>query len=336
MKSPERWERCRRQEPHSNIGEGLKPAKSRILLKRKTVVVAKRTPCTIPLTIATGETRQPITLGVNPGYKQVGLSASTEKAELYASEVERRQDLPDLSANRSALRQARLNRKTRYRAPRFDNRVRSKNKGWLAPSVENRIRVHLSRIVAVCRILPVAKIVVETASFDTQRLKNPDIAGEEYRQGKELGFWNVREYVLFRDDHVCQHCRGKSKDPILNVHHLENRRTGGDAPNNRITLCETCHKAHHRGEIELKVKRGQSFKAETFMGIMRRTILDRLKAAHPVREVHHTYEGEALPFLTITSNLRQKICRNCAIGGIFAAVLGQSELLRWSSRKTIV
>ena len=218
MKSPERWGRCRRQETHSNIGEGLKPAKSRILLKGKKAVVAKRTPFTIWLTIATGETKQPMTLGVDAGYKQVGLSASTEKAELYASEVERRQDLPDLSANRSALRQARCGRKSRFRAPRFNNRVRSKNKGWLAASIENRIRAHLSRIESVCRILPVTEIVVETAAFDTQRLKNPDIVGEAYRQGKELGFWNVREYVLFRDGHVCQHCRGKSKDPILNVH----------------------------------------------------------------------------------------------------------------------
>jgi N6-L-threonylcarbamoyladenine synthase len=27
--------------------------------------------------------------------------------------------------------------------------------------------------------------------------------------------------VLWRDGHVCQHCHGKSKDSVLNVHHLE-------------------------------------------------------------------------------------------------------------------
>ena len=132
-------------------------------------------------------------------------------------------------------------------------------------------------------------ITVESAAFDTQLLKNPDITGAAYQQGEELGFWNVREYVLFRDGHVCQHCRGKSKDPILNVHHIESRRTGGDAPNNLITLCETCHKAFHRGEIKLKVRRGKSFKAETFMGIMRRTLFERLKKAHPELNVRNTY-----------------------------------------------
>ena len=203
-------------------------AKARILLKEKKAVVKRRTPFTIQLTIATGETTQPVTLGVDAGYKHVGLSASTKKAELYASEIELRQDVSELLAGRSALRHARRSRKTRHRAPRFDNRKR--DKGWLAPSVENRIGAHVSRVEAVLRILPVTKIIVETASFDVQRLKNPDIQGVEYQQGEQLGFWNVREYVLFRDGHECQHCHGKSKDKVLNVHHIESRRTGGDAP----------------------------------------------------------------------------------------------------------
>ena len=58
-------------------------------------------------------------------------------------------------------------------------------------------------------------------SFDMQKIKNPDIQGTDYQQGHQLGFWNIREYVLFRDGRTCQHCKGKSKDPILNVHHLE-------------------------------------------------------------------------------------------------------------------
>ena len=141
------------------------PAKARLLLKEKKAIVVRRTPFTIQLTIATGEAKQPVSLGVDAGYKHVGLSASTEKAELYASEVELRQDITDLLSARRALRQSRRNRKTRYRAPRFDNRIRTKRKGWLAPSVENRINAHLSRIEAVLRLLPVTKITVETSMF---------------------------------------------------------------------------------------------------------------------------------------------------------------------------
>ena len=266
-----------------------KPAKARHLLRDGKAKVVRRTPFTIQLTQATGETVQPVTLGVKTGSKEIGLSASTDKAELYASVVQLRTDIVDLLSTRREMRRARRNRKTRYRAPRFDNRVHSKNKGWSAPSVENKINAHLSRVATVRKILPVSKIVVQTAAFDIQKIKTPDIEGAEYQQGEQLGFWNVREYVLFRDGHQCCHCHGKSKDPILNVHHLESRKTGGDAPNNLITLCETCHKAYHVGKIVLKQKRGQVFRDAAFMGIMRRTFFNRLKAQCPEIEVRNTY-----------------------------------------------
>ncbi|KAB3814925.1 HNH endonuclease, partial [Phocaeicola vulgatus] len=300
------------------------PAKARLLLKEKKAIVVRRTPFTIQLTIATGESKQPVSLGVDAGYKHVGLSASTEKAELYASEVELRPDVSDLLSARRALRQSRRNRKTRYRAPRFDNRIRTKRKGWLAPSVENRINAHLSRIGAILRLLPVTKITVETASFDTQLLKNPDISGKEYQEGEQLGFWNVREYVLFRDGHACQHCHGRSKDPVLNVHHLESRRTGGDSPGNLLTLCETCHKALHRREIKLKTKRGQSFRAEAFMGIMRWEVLNRLKASHPELEVHNTY-GYRTKHTRIVNGIDKSHCADafCIAGNLGAKRLGE-------------
>lgn len=43
------------------------PAKARLLLKAKKAVVKRRTPFTIQLTQATGETVQPVTLGVKAG-----------------------------------------------------------------------------------------------------------------------------------------------------------------------------------------------------------------------------------------------------------------------------
>ena len=295
------------------------PAKARLLLKEKKAIVKRRSPFTIQLTIATGETKQPVTLGVDAGYKHIGLSATTEKAELIACEVELRQDITDLLSARLALRRSRRSRKTRYRVPRFNNRVASKHKGWLAPSVENRIAAHLSRVQAVLRLLPVTAITVETAAFDIQKIKNPDVEGLEYQQGEQTGFWNVREYVLFRDGHVCQHCRGKSKDPVLNVHHIESRRTGGDAPNNLITLCETCHKALHRGEIKIKVKRGKSFKAETFMGIMRWTFFERLKASYPEIKVRNTY-GYLTKHRRITYGIEKTHCADayCIAGNLAA------------------
>lgn len=165
-----------------------KPAKARHLLRDGKARVVRRTPFTIQLTIATGENVQPIHLGVDAGSKHIGLSATTEKEELFSSEVELRKDITDLLSSRREMRRARRNRKTRYRAPRFDNRVHAKNKGWLAPTLENKISAHLSRIKAIRAILPVSRITIEVASFDIQKIKNPEIEGEQYQQGEQLGF----------------------------------------------------------------------------------------------------------------------------------------------------
>ena len=107
----------------------------------------------------------------------------------------------ELLSIRRQNRRSRRNRKTRYRKARFDNR--KKEDGWLALSIQHKIQCHLQVIKNIHKILPITKIVVETASFDIQKIKNPKIQGEEYQQGEQLAFWNVREYVLFRDNHTC-------------------------------------------------------------------------------------------------------------------------------------
>ena len=310
------------------------PPKARKLLRAGKAVPVRRTPFVIQLTVPTGETKQPITLGVDAGYKHVGLSATTAKEELLASEVELRQDVTGLLSDRLALRRARRNRKMRCRAPRFDNRVRSKHKGWLAPSVENRIQAHISRIEAVCRVLPITKIVIETASFDIQKIKNPEVEGTDYQQGEQLGFWNVREYVLFRDGHVCQACKGRSKDLILNVHHIESRKTGGDAPGNLITLCEACHKAYHAGKLkQFSPRRGASFRAETFMGIMRWTVLNRLRERHPELPVTNTY-GYLTKHKRIVAGLPKTHCADAfCIAGVLDAKRRGEYLFQKQTRR---
>ena len=273
--------------------------KVRRMLKNSLAHVVRRIPFTIQLDYETTDFTQPVTLGIDAGSKHIGVSATTKEKELYAADVELRNDIVEKLSTRREQRRTRRNR-LRYRKPRFDNRVSSKNKGWLAPSVENKIHTHMSVVKNVYKILPVSNIVVETASFDMQKIKHPDIQGEEYQQGGQLGFWNVREYVLWRDGHECQYCHGKSKDPVLNVHHLESRKTGGDTPSNLITLCETFHKAYHRGEFELKIKRGKPLRDAAFMGIMRWSFYKRLKKEYP--NVSMTF-GYITKNTRITNNL---------------------------------
>lgn len=254
--------------------------KVRRLLKNNKAVVVNLCPFTIRLTYETTNYKQEITLGVDTGTKHVGLSATTKSKELYSSEVILRSDIVDLLSTRREQRRTRRNR-LRYRKPRFYNRVGANKSNWIAPSIQQRIDSHIKIVSDVYKILPVSKLIIEVAQFDTQKIKNPDITNIEYQQGDQLGFWNVREYVLTRDNHKCQHCKGKSKDKILNVHHIESRKTGGDSPSNLITLCETCHNEFHKGNIDLKVKREKSLRDAAVMGIMKWRLYEILKSTLP-------------------------------------------------------
>ena len=276
------------------------PQKARKLIKSGKAEIYKYTPFTIKLKYGSAGYKQPITLGIDAGSVHIGASATTENKELYASETimrsaDGKQNIVNLLATRRELRRSRRNRKTRHRPARFLNR--KKPKGWLAPSVENKIHVHLKLVEDIHKILPIAKIIAEVASFDIQKIKNPYINGKEYQEGEQYGFSNVREYVLFRDGHTCQCCKGKSKDKVLNVHHIESRKTGGNTPNNLITLCETCHNKYHKGLIDLpkNIKRGMSFRDAAFMGIMRWAFYNKLK---------ETYSNVSLTYGYITKARR--------------------------------
>ena len=348
--------------PHDNIVEGIttlkgghsmrvyvinkrkeplmptKPQKARKLLESGKAKIVKREPFTIQLLQATGETKQKITLGVDSGSKVIGLSATTGKKEVFASEVILRKDIVKLLATKRQNRRTKRNR-LRYRKPRFSNRTKSKKKGWLAPSIQHKIDTHLTVISKVCEILPISKIIVETASFDTQKLKNDKVEGYDYQNGDQLGFWNVREYVLFRDHHKCQHCKGKSKDKILNVHHIESRKTGGDSPSNLVTLCNTCHDDYHKGKIDLKIKRGKSYRDAVFMGIMRWSFYNQLKEIYlPVGiEIQNTY-GYLTKSKRIENNLPKEHCIDayCIAGNLEAKLLNNvliQKKIRHHNRK---
>ena len=274
----------------NNLGQPLMPTsdyrKVRLLLKENKAIVVKRTPFTIRLTIRTKNYKQPIVLGIDAGSKTIGCSAATENKELFAAEIKPRNDVVDLISTRREFRRSRRNRTTRCRAPRFNNRIKSKHKGWLAPSVEVKIQEHITSIKRICKLLPITKVVVETAEFDLQLLKALETAttipiGTVYSLGPMLGHYNVRQYVLFRDNYKCQHCGCHGKGVKLHVHHIESRKIGGDAPDNLITLCEDCHKKLHKGLIKVTKalkRKTKSTRDAAFMGIMRKTLMQRLRS----------------------------------------------------------
>ena len=154
-------------------GQPLMPTnrhgKVRHLLKDGKAKVVNRCPFTIQLLYRNTSYTQPINLGVDAGSRHIGISATTSDKVLYEADVELRNDIVKLLATRRENRRTRRSRKTRYRKARFNNRVASKKKGWLAPSIRQKIETHLTVIANVHKILPITRIIVETASFDIQK-----------------------------------------------------------------------------------------------------------------------------------------------------------------------
>ena len=285
----------------NKYGEPLMPTtrygKVRRMLMKGLAIVVDFRPFTIQLTYDTPNGVQEVSLGVDAGTKHVGFSATTKKKVLFEAELLLRSDIVDKLSTRREFRRARRNRKTRYRKSRFLNRTRTMKPGWIAPSVSQKVNSHIHWVSKICKFLPIRKVTVETAQFDTQLLKAkenelPLPQGTDYQKGEQLGFSNVREYVLFQDGHKCQCCKGKSKNNKLHVHHIESRKTGGDAPNNLITLCSECHTKYHRGEIKLpkNTMRGTSLKDAAVMGIMRKSVFEQLEELFgDIIPCHETY-----------------------------------------------
>ena len=252
-------------------------AKARHLLKQHCARRVRNTPFTIRLKSVVDGYVQPVSLGVDPGYRHIGLSATTDDCVLFEAVAECRTDIPKLMEKRRSLRKGRRHRKTRYREPRYNNRVHSKHRGWLAPSVEQRIGYHIHLIDFVCRLLPVSNITVKEATFDIHKIQNPDVEGVGYQHGPQYGFDNVKEYVRWRDGYKCRKCGSKTH---LEVHHIVQRKDGGtNHRDNLLTLCHECHAALHRGEFTLRKPKG-GYKDPTFMNEMRNKLVERLKVKY--------------------------------------------------------
>ncbi len=264
------------------------PKKARMLLKQKKAKVVSVRPFTIQLVIATGESKQDIVLGIDSGYLNIGFSAVTEKKELIGGEVKLLKNMSKRIQDRAMYRTIRRQR-LRYRKPRFNNR--KKEKGWLAPSIQHKLDSHIRFVEKLKKLLPITKVIIEVASFDIQKIMNPDIQGKEYQQGEQLGYYNVREYVLHRDNHTCQNpnCKNKDVEKYLQTHHIVFRSNGGsNRPSNLITLCSQCHTPEnhlegsflHKWQTENPKLRG--FKEATFMSIVRWRLVDLLKQNNDV------------------------------------------------------
>jgi len=253
------------------------PRKARKILEAGKAEVVSRNPFVIQLLYPTGEAKQEIVLGIDAGYSKIGYSAKTASSELIAGELELRNNIKKLLETRSAYRRGRRNRKW-YREPRFDNRNREE--GWLAPSLEHKLQTHIRLIDRVKRILPITKIVVEVASFDTQKMQNPEITGVEYQQG-ELQGYEIREYLLDKWGRKCAYC-GETNVPLEVEHIIPKSRGGSDRVSNLTIACHRCN--HEKGDMtaaefgypNIQKQAKESLKSAAFMNNIRWKLVNLL------------------------------------------------------------
>lgn len=230
-----------------------KPAKTRKLLRDGKAKVVRKTPFTIKLLWDCENNTQEIVAGMDTGSKRIGVAAVGNDQVLYQSEVEIRDDVSRKMKQRTMYRRTRRSRKNRYRPARWLNRKNSTKLNRLPPSIKSKVQSHLREKKFVESILPISQWIVETASFDIHKISNPDVI--DYQEGPQKDYYNTKTFVLDRDNYKCQHCKGKSNEKRLEVHHIVFRSNGGtDAPDNLITLCKCCHEGLHDGKFEIKGK----------------------------------------------------------------------------------
>lgn len=217
------------------------PGRARFLLKAGHAAVLRRYPFTLILHEVKSDTiPAPLRLKIDPGSQTTGLALVNDASGqvMWAAElIHRGQQVKKRLDQRRRCRRSRRHRHTRYRAPRFDNRTRSK--GWLPPSLVSRLDNILTWVTRLCQYVPITAISQELVRFDTQLLQNAEISGVEYQQG-ELQGYEVKEYVLEKWERTCAYCGIMGVQ--LQMEHIVPKARGGSNRVSNLTLaCEPCN-----------------------------------------------------------------------------------------------
>lgn len=228
--------------------EPCTPGMARSLLKAGKAAVFRQYPFTIILNKAVQpkEFKQ-FQLKLDPGSKTTGIAILRGNKLIWAAQLTHRgQQIKDDLESRRSLRRSRRGRKTRYRKPRFLNRIREK--GWLPPSLEHRVLTTMTWVNRLIKFCPISSIAMELVRFDTQKLDNPEISGIEYQQGT-LYQYEIREYLLEKFNRTCAYC--ETKDVALEVEHIKPRSSGGsNRVSNLAIACVPCNRA--KSSLDIK------------------------------------------------------------------------------------
>ncbi len=201
------------------------PGWARVLLKQGKAAVYRRFPfCLILKTVVDQPQVESLRLKIDPGSQTTGIAVvnDTSGEVVFAANLSHRgQNIKERQDSRRAVRRGRRQRKTRSRAPRFDNRKRGI--GWLPPSLESRVANVLTWVNRLRRFCPISAISLELVKFDMQKMENPEITGVLYQQGTLQGY-EVRQYLLEKWGRKCAYCN--KQDVPLQIEHIQPRAKG--------------------------------------------------------------------------------------------------------------
>lgn len=215
--------------------------RARKMLEARRAAVFRRYPFTIILKAETGKAFQPLALKLDPGSKTTGMAlvmeGKTGRRCIWGAELTHRGMAIKLKLlARRALRSSRRSRKLRHRPARFLNRT--KPAGWLPPSLVHRVLTITSWAKRLNRWTPLDSFSMELVSFDTQKMMNLEISGQDYQRGT-LWATEIRAYLMHKWAGRCAYCGQEGK---LEVEHVTPRSRGGsNSVNNLVVACRPCN-----------------------------------------------------------------------------------------------
>lgn len=132
--------------------------------------------------------------------------------------------------------------------------------------------------------------------FDTQKIQNPDITGEQYQYG-ELHGYLVREYVLAKWKRQCCYC-GATGIPLQVEHIIPKARGGSNRVSNLALACEPCNlkkgtqTATEYGFPQVQVQAKIPLKDAAHVSSIKTVMVERLRAQFGYDQVSLTYGYE--------------------------------------------
>ncbi len=221
-------------------------AKARKLLDRQKATVISQYPFVVKMKEENKEEIQKTyCLKIDPGAKFTGLAILNNNEEIVFCAVLQHKafEIMEKNKSRASLRRGRRSRHTRYRQPRFLNRVSNKKAGWLPPSLRSRIDNITNWVKKLMAICPIGEIYFENVRFDTQLMENPDVNGVEYQRGELYGF-EIQEYLREKTGFKCAYCGKEGTKEKLEIEHIIPKSRGGSNRISNLTLA--CHKCNQK------------------------------------------------------------------------------------------